>query len=58
MLDATNDLSLRLFSETATAKGDGLDSSYSAILAVAQVSPKSVVIEGGETENRNGKVIN
>ena len=50
VLDSTNDLSLRLFSETTSTQGDGLSSSCSAILAVAQVSPESVVVEGGETK--------
>ena len=50
MLDSPNDLSLRLFSETTSTQGDGLDSPNSAILAVAQVSPESVVVEGGETK--------
>ena len=50
MLDSTNDLSLRFLSETTATQGDGLDSSCSSILAVAPVSPNSVVIEGGETK--------
>ena len=58
MLDSPDDLSLRSSCETAIAKGDGLDSSYSAILAVASVSAISAVIEGGETENRKCKVMN
>ena len=50
MLDSTNNLSLRFLSETTATQGDGLDSPNSAKLAVAQVSPESVVVEGGETK--------
>ena len=58
VLDSPNDLSLRSSCETFASKGDGLDSFFSACVAVAQFSPQSVVIEGGETENRKCKVIN
>ena len=57
VLNSTNNLILSSRSETTSTKGDGLDSSSSAILAGAFGCLPSVLIQRGETGQKMIKIM-